>query len=275
LGFVAVTASGLSGCSGGGTGTAPPETTVTPATVEPTSTSSPTRTDSPEPTPTDPESLDYRIRDKGHYTWFPLGQGSWGRQKSPYDMSQGSSRWLAQPTDDGGIRILVKDIDTLEGEYLTAGFDLYLGLLGDITRIEIQSELVRSGQYNPSLVVGLFLDEDENGEFFVWKEGDGDRDEWVKFGGDEEAVVTTELPPGDPVVVDDETNLAMVNRDSASATLGELKDGSIEYHDNDQSRTWGKNRGIDSETRAALFVGLADTGAGDPVEAIVQQVVVE
>jgi hypothetical protein len=190
-------------------------------------------------------------------------------------MSQESSRWLAQPTDDGGIRILVKDIDTLEGEYLAAGFDLHLGRLGDVTRIEIRSESVRSGRYNPSLVVGLFLDEDENGEFFVWEEGDGDRDEWVKFGGDEEAVVTTELPPGEPVVVDDETNLAMVNRDSASATLGELKDGRIEYHDNDQSRTWGKNRGIDAETRAALFVGLADTGAGDPVEAIIQQIVVE
>ena len=49
-------------------------------------------------------SLESRISDRGHYTWFALGEGAWGRQRNPYDIRESCSRWMAEPTANGVIR---------------------------------------------------------------------------------------------------------------------------------------------------------------------------
>jgi hypothetical protein len=252
----------LSGCSAG-------DPTPSTPTASPTATAEPT----PTPTPTvGGGPLDARVADHGHYAWFALGEGTWARQSTPYDHDEGGSRWMATPTDDGGIRCLVRDID-VDTAPQSAGFDLRLGRLGDVRAIHVQTEVHRAGEFAPRLAVALYLDEDTDGGFFVWEDlGDG-RESWSGFGGDEEAVKV--LAAGGRLVVDDDTPFRLVNRDSATATLGQLKAGEIEYYGEDRTRDSGEFRTIDADTEAALYLGLVDNGEGDPVEATFRGVAVD
>lgn len=274
-GGVAVTTAvtvGMAGCAGDTGDRAP---TGTPA---PTATEVPAEMATTEPTTPDFEPLHPRITDHGHYSWFALNEAKWGRQSSPYDIEDGSSRWLAEPTDDGGVRIMVRDIDYYPYVYQNAGFDVHLGRLGDIEEITVVSEEVQSGSLQSRLLVALFLDEDDDGEFFTWEKRDDDRDSWVGLNGDEEAILPTDSKLGEPLVIDDETGFQFVNRGAhQEATLGQLKRGEIEVidgggPDNHTERETGTFQGIDGDTEAAVYVGLADTGKGDPVEAIVRGV---
>lgn len=227
----------------------------------------------PVPVPATPAGLHTKITDHGHYTWFALTESTWARQGSPYDRTDGDSRWMAVPTREGGIRTLVKGIDYRPDVYQSSGFDLHLGPLGEISEIRIHSEEVQSGPLPAQLIVALYLDEDENGEFFVWEESDDGSDRWAGYGGDEMGSVASYLYVGETVRIDDETTFGMANRDSAISTLGELKDGEIEYFN--ERRRSGKNRGIDAGTIAAVYVGLIDNADGQPIEAIIEDVVVE
>lgn len=269
--FGTATAIGLAGCaSDGGGDTGAPSATRTP-TADPTASETPTPTATPTPTGPSVASL---VESDGHYAWFALSEGNWARQRSPYDIQRSGGRWLAEPTADGGIRCLVRAIDYYPYTLQSAGFDVHLGRLGDVTRIRIDSELVRSGTLVPKLAVALYIDEDGDGEFFRWEETERERDAWVDLGGDEEAIVSSGPVAGEPLVIDDETGLGLVNRDAATTTFGRLKEGDIRYHDPDESRKSGENRTIDGDTRVALYVGLGDTGKGEPVEAIVRNVAV-
>lgn len=295
--FTVTTALGLAGCAGddAGPGTTVPTGTRTPT---PTATGTPTETSTPTGTPTTTEcpdtgtpttetltpresdgsrtSLESRVSERGHYTWFALGEGTWGRQRSPYDIRESCSRWMAEPTANGGIRCFVNDINVDPQAAESAGFDLHLGPLGDVEEIRIPHEVVQSGQFNAQLAVALYLDEDEDGEFFVWGDPNGERERWKGFGGDEEAGKT--LFAGETVVIDDDTQFRLFNRDSATASLGQLKNGEIEWlgdASKNKSRESGENRGIDGDTSAAIYVGLVDNGDESAIEAIIRDVIVE
>lgn len=217
-------------------------------------------------------SLAARIAADGHFAWFARSAGHWGRQREPFDRRVDCSRWVTEPTAAGGLRVFVQGID-VDVTPQSAGFDLHLGRLGDVDAVRIDSRIVRAGRYSTELALALYLDEDENGEFFEWTTtGDG-ADRWDGFGGDEEAANT--VPITETVVVDDDFNFRLLNRDSAEATLGELKRGEINYYSDDEGRDTGENRGIDGDTSAAIYVGLVDTGQGDPVEVVVDDVTVE
>lgn len=232
-----------------------------------------TETATPIESAADQTRLDATIKDQGHYAWFALGQGHWARQHSPYDMQEGCSRWLAQPTENGGIRCFVKRIDVGGLFPQSAGFDIHLGRLGDIEEIRIPHQVIQSGKLSTEFAIGLYLDEDENGEFFIWEDPvDGREAFGGTLGGDEEAFQT--MTAGEPVVIDSETNFRMVNRASAEATLGELQIGDIRYYSDNNERDTGENRGIDGDTNAALYVGLVDDGYDQGIEVIVQNVIV-
>jgi hypothetical protein len=158
----------------------------------------------------------------------------------------------------------------------SAGFDLHLGRLGDIEEVRIPHQVIQSGQFNVQLAVALYLDENEDGEFFAWEALDGDREGWNGFGGDEEAGKT--IFAGDPVVIDDETQFRLFNRESATASLTQLKNDEIQWlgdASKNKPRESGENRGIDADTEAALYVGLVDNGDGEAIEAIVEDVAIE
>ena len=77
-----------------------------------------------------------------------------------------------------------------------------------------------------------------------------------------------------------DTGFGMVNRNSAWSTLEGLRNGEMEWPDpgggdTTGRRNSGKNRGIDADTDVAIYVGLADNANGQPVEAIIDDVVVE
>lgn len=293
--FSVTTTLGLAGCAGddAGPGTAVPTGTGTPAaTRTPRETSTPTGTPmttecpdtgtpttetlTPRETDSGRTSLESRISERGHYMWFALGEGTWGRRRSPYDIQESCSRWMAEPTANGGIRCFVNDINVDPMAAESAGFDLHLGPLEDIEEIRIPNEVIQSGQFNAQLAVALFLDEDEDGEFFVWGDSNGERERWKGFGGDEEAGKT--LFAGETVVIDDDTQFRLFNRDSATASLGQLKNGEIEWlgdASKNKSRESGENREIDGDTNAAIYVGLVDNGDESAIEAIIQDVIVE
>lgn len=217
-------------------------------------------------------SLASRIASGGHFAWFARSAEYWGRQSTPYDRQAECGRWTATPTPDGGLNLFVQNID-VSATQQSAGFDLHLGRLGDVDSVRIDSRVVREGRYSTDLALALYLDEDENGEFTEWTTtGDGP-DRWEGYGGDEEAVKT--VPVTKTVVVDDDFNFRLLNRDSAEATLGELKRGEINYYSDDKGRETGENRGIDADTNAAIYIGLVDTGQNDPVEIVVEDVTVE
>lgn len=278
----------LAGCSGGeepATMTTSKTTTQTPTsrTTTQTPTSTPTEECSTtELTPTvsgaTEGGLGAKIADHGHYAWFPLSSGSWARQPTPYDIrrphpiADGCSRWMATPTKTGSIRCLVENIDVSQTPQ-SAGFDLHLGRLGDIEEIRITSNVVQSGKHYTNLAVALYLDENGNGDFFEWEPTNTEKEAYAGLGGDEEGVLTNSA--GDQIIINDETNFYLLNRRSAAATMGMLKNGEINHRGDDDGRRSGKDRGIDDDTNAAIYVGLVDTGDGNPVEAVVEDVTVE
>ncbi|MDT3434771.1 hypothetical protein [Haloarcula sp. 1CSR25-25] len=191
------------------------------------------------------QDLPSMIESHGHYSWFPLGPESWGRKEEPYDMEEGESRWLAEPTDEGGVRILVSNLGT-EPPNRNAGFDVHLGSVGELETITIDARTLQTpNTTGPAvLFLGLFLDIDDNGEFLTWETtdgierptGPGNDDEGVAFYGANGAVI-----------VDGDTSFRLINKE-IEATLAELQNGSVE--------------GITGETAAGLYVGAVNGGEG-------------
>jgi hypothetical protein len=195
-----------------------------------------------------------RIESYGHYAWFPMGPDTWGRSSTPVDAQADGGRWMVQPTADGAVRTVVEDLPADRN----AGFDLHLGRLGAIDEVTVTSEAVRTtrGTSPTVLLLGLYLDQNDDDDFFEW-ETDGGADQWVGFGGDDEGVLFSAA--GGAVTVGDDTEFFVAGAEQ-SATLAQLKDGTVD--------------GIDSETAAGLYVGVASNGQGVE-EALVQDVSVE
>jgi plastocyanin len=204
------------------------------------------------------EILRFKIAEEGHYAWFPLGPDSWARSAGPYDIQEGISRWLGQPTDTGGVRLLAENIGT-EPPNRNTGFDLRLGSLADIKTITLESRTVqtRSGS-TAELFVGLFLDKNDNGEFFAWGEQvDGVESALPGIAGDEEGIIF--IDTDGESTIDDSTTFELLDAET-EITLGELQAGEVE--------------GISGETAAALYVGVV--GGNDGIEEVViEQVDIE
>lgn len=201
-----------------------------------------------------------QIDSSGHWAYFPLGQEHWGRQKHPYDLRLGDSRWMAEPAPGGAVRALAKNITTPDTfPNRNTGFDIHMGPLGDIETISVTSRTVRTVTGDAAtLFVGLYLDTNDDGEFFHWEKIRGDRESAIPGpGGDDEGLLFTDADG--TFTISDETTLFIFTR-GGFATLGELKSGEVED--------------IDGSTASALYLGVVDdtpeTSGVD--EAIVQSV---
>jgi hypothetical protein len=203
------------------------------------------------------DGLAAKVENDGHYSWFPLERETWGRSDAPYDMEKGESRWLAEPEPDGGVRCLGRHLgtDTSSGN---TGFDLHLGALGDVETITVTSRTLRTSRDSPvaRLFVGLYLDKDDNDDFFEWEAGDG-ADSFVGFGDDDEGIVVREA--NEEFTIDGDTSFNL-NRAGTEATLAELQAGRVE--------------GITGDTNAALYVGVINEGEGTD-EVVVEEVQVQ
>lgn len=197
------------------------------------------------------------IESHGHYTWFPLGPESWGRAAEPYDMQDGDSRWLAQPTDEGGVRVLAENLGT-EPPNRNTGFDVHLGRLGTIESVSVTSRTLQTPRTTgpAALYLALYLDKDANAEFFEWESTSGS-EQWAGFGGDDEGL-TASAASGEVTIAGD-TTFAVVNAET-EATLAELQEGTV--------------KGISGETAAGLYIGVANSGEGTD-EVVVEDVSVQ
>lgn len=185
------------------------------------------------------------IESHGHYAWFPLGPESWGRSADPYEMEEGESQWLAQPTDEGGVRVLVANLAT-EPPNRNAGFDVHLGPVEELDTITVDARTVQtSNTTGPAvLFLGLYLDKNDDGEFFAWEATDG-TEQFAGFGGDDEGLASAGA--SGEITIDGDTAFTLAEAGTRT-TLRELQAGSVE--------------GVTGETAAALYVGVANGGDG-------------
>lgn len=163
---------------------------------------------------------------------------------------------MAQPTDGGAVRCLVRDVEIDDPPGRNAGFDLEVGPLGSIGEVVVDSETVTT-QHGPNATLGvaLYLDADDDGAFFEWQPQEGTTEVFAGFAGDDEGII--EFDAGGAYTITDDTEFPMVVA-GETVTLGELKAGAID--------------GIDRHTFAALYVGVVDTGDGGVEEVVVRDV---
>jgi hypothetical protein len=204
-----------------------------------------------------------KINSHGHYAWFPLGPDSWARSKNPFDTRRDEFRWMARPGAGGSVRCLVRNLPASRN----AGFDVHVGRLGDIREVTIDAETVRTTRPGGTaeLFVGLYLDADDDGDFFAWNDGRGNTDTWAGFGKDSEGAT---FPTADGEITLDgstEFQLFHVGGGPNPATLRQLQDGEV-------SGVEGET--INGNTDAAVYVGVASAGEGTE-EVIVDSLTVE
>lgn len=180
----------------------------------------------------------------GHYGWFPVGPDTWGRSSNPVEMSDGDMRWEVKPTADGGVRSLVENLPANRN----AGVDIHLGPLSELEEITVTAETLQTarGTGPANMFVGLYLDVDDNGEFFEWESESAATDSWVGFGGDDEGLIFRS--GHGEITIDDTFTEFLIFHAEQHASISDLRAGVIE--------------GIDGSTSAALYTGVASTGEG-------------
>lgn len=196
------------------------------------------------------QTLATMVPEYGHYAHFPLGPESWARRLTPFGDSDGESRWLAGPTDEGGVRCRVENLP--EGG--NAGFDLHVGPLGNVHEFTFETRTVATNSGSSAMLfVGLYLDVDGDGDFFAWNDGPGSVDTWSGFGADGEGAAF--LPADGTVTVDDSTEFQLFHmaEDASPATLGDLKAGDVDGAGGET---------VDRTTEAAFYVGVMSGGGG-------------
>lgn len=221
-----------------------------------------------------------KIDSSGHYAYFPLeAPDSWARQEDPFniysfvwedapqehplDNLQKACHWMTMPHDDDSVRCLLTNLPANRN----AGFDVHVGRLGDIQEVTIDAETVRTNQSGDAAVlfVGLYLDADDNGDFFAWNDGRENTERWDGFGGDSEGAI---FPTADgEIAIDGDTGFQLfhVGGDTDSATLDQLQAGEVDGVDGET---------IDGDTDAAFYVGVASAGEGTE-EVIINSLTVE
>lgn len=193
------------------------------------------------------------VRNHGHYAHFPVGPDTWGRSQTAFDIENGDQRWLAEPTASGGVRCLVKNLPANRN----AGVDLHLGTLGEIEEISVTARTLQTvrGTGPAKLGVALYLDIDDNGEFFEWEAEDSSTDSWVGFGEDDEGIILAGAN-GELVLDDTFTDWPLVHAER-TVSISNLRAGVVE--------------GINAQTSAALYVGVASAGEGIE-EAVIEDI---
>jgi hypothetical protein len=181
----------------------------------------------------------------GHYAWFPFGPASWSRSPDPYDIEENDSRWLAEPTDGGGVRVLVENLGT-DPPNRNAGFDVHLGPIGEVATVTVDARTLHTPNTTgpATLFLGLYLDTDDDGEFFAWESTDG-VERFTSLGDDEEGIAF--YGASGSVEIDRETSFGLVGA-RTEATFAALQRGEVD--------------GITGETAAALYVGVVNAGEG-------------
>lgn len=184
--------------------------------------------------------------DSSYYSLFVKG-GTGYRTMTPFDVERKNERWMTQPTSDGGIRCRVENAGSG-----TAGFELSIGPLGDIDTITIRSRTER----NAKVFYALYLDKDGDGEFYKWEQVTEDRQRFVEYGNDKEAVEAA--PAGDPITIDEDAQLTFTG--GKATTLGELQQGQFQ--------------GIGGSTATALYAGVLGNSS-DNRELVIEDVDVQ
>lgn len=191
-------------------------------------------------------TLQSKIEGHGHYQWWPFGRESWGRSANPYDMQDGDSRWLAKPQSDGSVRVLGKNFGT-EPPNRSTGFDIHLGRLRTIETATVTARTLQTARTTgpAELAVFLYLDKDDNGEFFTWQANDDGTESPQGLGNDDEALYVGEA--SGELTIDGDTAFMLLGAETET-TLADLQNGNVE--------------GVTGETPAALYVGVINRGEG-------------
>lgn len=243
------TASSLAGAGCLGLDTDADEPVPTPTEPGPT----PTPTPTPTLPPVEINEWDFAA-EVDDWAWFPSDETRWSRSNEPYNDNTNDGRWMAWPDEFGGIRCLVADDDPPGN----AGFYVGIGPIGWIDSITISSETrTTSDASDQSLVVAIYLDADDDGEFFEWEPAD-DRETFVGFGDDVELLGTVQADTA--VTIDDDTPLDLVPplEEEVIVTLGDVKDGAVDE--------------VDDRTAAAVQVSVMGSGDGHTEEVTIHGV---
>lgn len=206
----------------------------------------------------EPTGLVAEIESHGHYAWFPKGPQTWGRSAKPYDMQDGESRWMAQPDSEGSVRLLGKNLGT-EPPDRSTGFDVHLGRLRTIETVTLTSRTLQTPRTTgpAELAIALYLDKDENGEFFTWEANDDGTETLLGTGNDDEGISLAEA--SGETTIDGDTVFRLLNAETET-TLAELQNRNVE--------------GVTGETVVALYVGVINRGEGTD-EIVVDDVTVQ
>jgi hypothetical protein len=200
------------------------------------------------------------VASHGHYAAFPKGPATWKRSTNPYSGQDDDARWLAEPASGGSIRCLVENVPSQRN----AGVDVHVGPLGEVESVTVDAGTVQTADgESASYFLGLYLDVDDDGEFFAWTDDKGNTDVWDGFGADAEGVV---FPSADgPYTVDDDTAFVLfhVGEGPNPATLEQLKDGAVSGADGTT---------IDGGTNAAIYVGVIGGETSGTEEIVVDSV---
>lgn len=194
----------------------------------------------------EPTGLASKIESHGHYAWFPKGPETWGRSAKPYDMQDDESRWMAQPDSGGSVRVLGKSLGT-EPPDRSTGFDIHLGRLRTIETVTVTSRTLQTsrGTGPAELALALYLDKEDNGEFFTWETNDDGTETYLGTGDDDEGILLTEA--SGEMTIDGDTVFALLNAET-EATLADLRNGNVD--------------GVTGETVAGIYVGVINRGEG-------------
>lgn len=188
-----------------------------------------------------------------YWAWFPSDDSLWSRSESPYDYRSDGNRWLAWPTEAGSVRCRVRG-DEPPGN---AGFYIDIGPIGGIDSIDIEAETVRSdGDGDQQLLVAIYFDVTEDGEYFDWETLD-DRQAFAGLAGDVEAISV--VPADGSIIIDETTSLDVIPPlENEIVSVEDFIAGDIEA--------------VFASTEAALQVSVVGSGAGNVEEVIVHDV---
>lgn len=165
-----------------------------------------------------------------YYSWFVEGgKGFRSTRSFVYDPKKNNKLWRAQPTADGGVRCRIENAGNG-----TAGFELSIGPLGEIDSVTVRSRSNRDAK----VFYALYLDKNDDGEFYKWEKTGANRQRFTGYGKDKEAVNSS--PAGKDITIDDDAKLTFTG--SKPTTLEELQQGQFQ--------------GIGGSTATALFVGV-------------------
>lgn len=223
-------------------------------------------TSTPSPTPHEtsvsigsPDGLGLRGFDFSpheiHWIWFPAADVPGGRSSEPFEVTDDVYRWLAWPTEDGGIRCRVED-DAPPG---SAGFMVPAGRIGDLRQISLDVETIHSDSGAQQIGIAVYIDVDGDGEYLRWTEAE-DHETFRDAGDDAQTVGTIQADGRITVGLDVTMDLLTANGPSP-VTLDELTHERVD--------------GVSPLMDAAVHISVLGSGTGNAEELVVHGVEIE